>query len=73
MAGEGGLLLIRRSVLVLLLLTCPPLLTWGMYHASVFVLDETHRVINPHVLWYATVGELLVFFFIAILEVKDRW
>lgn len=66
-------MIVRRAVLIALLFSAPLVLTWLMYHVTIYVLDATHRMIEPRVLFYAGAGELAVFFFIGILEVKDRW
>lgn len=63
----------RRAMLVMGLLTVPPLLTLLAYFASKFVLQVTSRTIEPTYLVYAAAIELVVFFFVGILEIRDRW
>jgi hypothetical protein len=64
---------VRRLSSVGLVLVVPPLLAVVLYAASILFLHVTNRVIDPQILWYATAIELPVFFFFAVLEVKDRW
>ena len=66
-------ILVRRAVLVALLVTVPFLLTWLVYLGSTYLLAATSRTIDPHILIFASAIEMLVFFLVAILEVKDRW
>jgi hypothetical protein len=63
----------RRAVLIVLLLAVPFLLTWLLYRGSLYLLYATNRVIDPKILWYAGIAELLAFFLVGIMEVKDRW
>lgn len=64
---------VRRISLLAFLLAVPFLLTWLLYRVSTYVLYATSRTIDPQILWYAAVVELLAFFFVAAMEVKDRW
>ncbi len=64
---------VRRAVLIVLLLAIPPLLTGLLYFASTYLLNATSRTIDPQILQYATVIELLAFYFVAALEVRARW
>jgi hypothetical protein len=64
---------VRRTVLLVSLIVAPPLLTGLLYFASNYLLTATSRTIEPHVLLYASVIELLAFFFVAALEVRARW
>jgi hypothetical protein len=51
----------------------PFLLTGALYVGTRLLLNATSRTIDPQILWYAAAVELLVFFFVGVLEVKDRW
>ena len=64
---------VRRTLLIALLFVVPPLLTWLLYFASTYLLYATSRTIDPHVLFYAAILEMLAFFFVAVLEVRARW
>jgi len=64
---------LRRTALLVMLITVPALLTWLLYFASTYLLYETSRTIDPHILQYATVTELLAFLLVAALEVRARW
>ncbi|HEY5046637.1 MAG TPA: hypothetical protein VII49_01280 [Rhizomicrobium sp.] len=64
---------LRRAILFALLVTTPPILTGLTYLASRYLLYATSRSIDPRILLYAAIVELLVFVFVAVLEVKDRW
>ena len=63
----------RRAWLVVFSLTVPAILTALMYIGSKYLLYATSRTVDPKVFWYAAAVELPVFFFVAVLEVKDRW
>lgn len=65
--------MVRRLSLVAALLAVPPLLTWFMYVGSQALLAATQRTISPNVLLYAAAIELVAFFLVGVLEVKDRW
>jgi hypothetical protein len=65
--------IVRRLSLVGLVLVVPPLLAVVLCAATIVLLHTTNRVIDPQILWYAAAIELPVFFFFAVLEVKDRW
>lgn len=67
------MLVLKRILLVLITLLLPPLLTWASYRAALFVLQVTHRVIDPEMMRLATAGEFVLFFFIAVLEARERW
>ena len=60
-------------MLVLALLAAAPLLTVLVYFASKLLLQATSRTIEPKFLVYAAIVELVVFIFVGILEVRDRW
>ena len=64
---------LRRTLLIALLITVPMLLTWLLYFASTYLLYKTGRTIDPHILQYASVTELLAFLLVAALEVRARW
>jgi hypothetical protein len=64
---------IRRTILLAVLVLAPPLLTGLTYLASKYLLAATSRTIDPRILWYAAMVELLALFLVAVMEVKDRW
>lgn len=64
---------IKRIFLLLFVLVAPPLLTWGLYVGSQWLLKATQRTIDPQVLTYAAIVEFLVFFWVAFLEARSRW
>jgi hypothetical protein len=72
-AGAIMGVIVRRIVLIVLLFAVPPLLTKLLYFASTYLLSATNRTIDPQVLFYAAIAELIAFFFIAALEVRARW
>lgn len=63
---------VKRFSLVAFALVAPPVTTAVLYAASVTLLRATDRVIAPQFLWYAAAIELPVFFFVAVLEAKNR-
>ena len=65
--------LVKRVALIALLLCVPLLFTAAMYAATRLLLNATSRTIDPQILWYAAAIELLLFFFVGVLEVRDRW
>ncbi|HEY8696360.1 MAG TPA: hypothetical protein VIM02_01990 [Rhizomicrobium sp.] len=67
------MLALRRLLLVIFVLVVPPLLTGLLYLATGALLAATNRVIDPEFIRYAAAIEFVVFFFIAVLEVKGRW
>lgn len=64
---------LRRTIIVLLVVTVPFLLTALLYAGSKYLLQATSRVIDPQILWYAGAVELLAFFLVGCMEAKDRW
>ena len=64
---------VRRLSLLGFIVIVPPLMTAVLYAASVALLQATHRMIDPQVLWYAAAIELPVFLVFAVLEAKNRW
>jgi hypothetical protein len=67
------MLALRRLLLVIFVLVVPPLLTGLLYLGTGALLAATNRVIDPEFIRYAAAIEFVVFFFIAVLEVKGRW
>lgn len=67
------MLALRRLLLVIFVLVVPPLLTGLLYLGTTALLAATNRVIDPEIIRYAAAIEFVVFFFIAVLEVKGRW
>jgi hypothetical protein len=67
------MLALRRLLLVIFVLVVPPLLTRLLYLATNALLAATNRVIDPEFIRYAAAIEFVVFFFIAVLEVRGRW
>jgi hypothetical protein len=63
----------RRTVLIVLTVTVPFLLTYLLDLGSQYLLTATSRTIDPQILRYASGAELLAFFFVAVLEAKSRW
>jgi hypothetical protein len=63
---------LRRVSLLGFALVAPPVATALMYLGSHALLRATHRIIDPQVVWYTALIELAVFFFFAVLEVRDR-
>ncbi|HEY3636685.1 MAG TPA: hypothetical protein VGK90_00940 [Rhizomicrobium sp.] len=64
---------LRRVSLIGFVLVAPALMTAVLYVIAVTLLHATNRVIAPEILWYAAAIELPVFFFVAVLEAKNRW
>lgn len=67
------MLVLKRVLLVLMTLLLPPVLTWASYGIAQFVLEATHRVIDPGIMQLASAAEFVLFFFIAVLEARERW
>ena len=65
--------MVRRFILILFMLLVPPLLTALLYFGSEKILILGHKVADPRVLNFAAFAEILLFYFGAVLEVKDRW
>ena len=65
--------MLRRVSLVAFALVGPPAAAALLYVATTLLLHATHRVIDPHILWYAAAIELPVFLLFAVLEAKNRW
>jgi hypothetical protein len=72
-AGAIMPVFVRRTFLLAMLFAVPPLLTWLLYFASTYLLNATSRTIDPQILFYAAIFEMLAFFFVAVLEVRARW
>lgn len=64
---------IKTRVAGLFVLVGPPLLTALLYWGTGALLAATNRVIDPEIVRVAAAVELVAFFFVAILEAKDRW
>ena len=63
----------RRVLLIALVLGLPVAATASLYAITVYALQATDRTIEPQVLHYSAAAEYAVFFFLAILEAKNRW
>jgi len=64
---------VRRLLLVIFVFAVPALMTAGFYYGALALLAATHRIIDPQILDYVCMAGFAVFFFLAILEAKDRW
>lgn len=67
------MLALKRAFLLIMLVLGPAVLTMLSYRAAEFVLVRTHRVIDPGILQLVTVCEFILFFLVAVLEVRARW
>ena len=67
------MLALKRLLLVIFVLAMPVILTGLLYLGTNALLAATNRVIDPEIIRYAAAIEFVVFFFIAVLEVKGRW
>jgi hypothetical protein len=67
------MLALKRLMLVIFVLAGPALLTALLYWATGALLAATNRVIDPQIVRLAAVVEFAAFFFVAVLEAKDRW
>ena len=65
--------IVRRLSLIGFALVAPAIMTATLFLVGITQLHATPRVIDPKVLWYAAAIELPVFFFVAVLEAKNRW
>lgn len=63
----------KRVLLVILVLAGPPLATALLYWGTGALLAATNRVIDPEIVRLTAVAEFAAFFFVAVLEAKDRW
>ncbi|MBV9570261.1 MAG: hypothetical protein JO056_03380 [Alphaproteobacteria bacterium] len=66
-------LALRRLLLILLVLLVPPALTVLLYWGTGALLAATNRVIDPEIVRAAAILECAAFYFVAFLEVKERW
>jgi hypothetical protein len=67
------MLALKRLLLVIFVLATPTLLTALLYLAANALLAATNRVIDPQIVAGAAVVEFAMFFFISVLEAKNRW
>jgi hypothetical protein len=67
------MLALKRLALVIFVLAGPALLTVLLYWATGALLAATNRVIDPQIVRLAAIVEFAAFFFVAVLEAKDRW
>jgi len=67
------MLALKRLLLVIFVLVVPGLLTALLYVAANALLAATNRVIDPQIVTDAAVVEFALFFFVAVLEAKNRW
>jgi hypothetical protein len=67
------MLALKRVLLVIFVLVAPPLLTALLYWGTGALLAATNRVIDPQIVQLAALAEFAAFFFVAVLEAKDRW
>jgi hypothetical protein len=67
------MLALKRLLLVILVLTIPAALTALLYWGTGALLAATNRVIDPEIVRLAAIVEFAAFFFVAVLEAKDRW
>jgi hypothetical protein len=67
------MLALKRMLLVIFVLAMPVLLTALLYLATNALLTATNRVIDPQIVTGAAIGEFVLFFFVSVLEAKNRW
>jgi len=67
------MLALKRLLLIILLPIVPAILTALLYWGTGALLAATNRVIDPEIVRMAAFVEFAAFFFVACLEVKDRW
>jgi hypothetical protein len=67
------MLALKRLLLVILVLAVPAALTALLYWGTSALLTATNRVIDPQIVRLAAMVEFAAFFFVALLEAKDRW
>ena len=67
------MLALKRLWLIIFVLLAPLLMTALLNWASRALLAATNRVIDPQILEYAAIAEFVIFFFVALLEAKNRW
>ena len=67
------MLALKRLALVIFVLAGPASLTAFLYWATGALLAATNRVIDPQIVRLAAMVEFGAFFFVAVLEAKDRW
>jgi len=64
---------LRRLVLLILCAGAPPLGAWGLYYATEYYLTASNKFIDPQTLRYAFLGELVLFYVAALMELRSRW
>mgnify|MGYP001548460056 CR=1 FL=1 len=67
------MLALKRLLLIIFVLAAPAILTYLLYFVTTALLAATNRVIDPQIVRLAAMVEFAAFFFVAILEAKDRW
>jgi hypothetical protein len=67
------MLALKRLFLIIFVLVIPAVLTGLVYWGTNALLVATNRVIDPQIIHLTAALAFAAFFFIAILEVKDRW
>ena len=67
------MLALKRLFLVIFVLVAPVVMAMVLNIGAKALLTATNRVIDPQILQDAFYVEIVVFFFVAILEAKARW
>jgi hypothetical protein len=67
------MLLGRRLLLVLMVLTLPAAATYALYIVSLYILDMLHGWVEQTTMQLLAIGEFLLFTFGALLEARSRW
>lgn len=67
------MLIVKRLFILITMLVVPVLLTAASYKLAQFVLFKTHRYIDPETIQIVTIIEFAIFFFIALLDARERW
>jgi hypothetical protein len=65
--------IVRRLVLIIVVLAVPPVLTAALYYGTQYALAASHKMVDPQILYYATIAELVAFFLVMLLELRARW
>lgn len=64
---------LKRLLLVIFVLAGPALATALLSWGTGALLAAANRVIDPEIVRLAAMVEFAAFFFVAVLEAKDRW
>jgi hypothetical protein len=67
------MVLVRRTLLIVMVLTLPAACAAGLYYLSLYMLEVTHRVANNQTMLYMAYAEFGLFTFGALMEAKSRW